>query len=383
MVMIVTTDEQLEELLVKVQERISKLMSVLNDYIYLDSQSTQHFCHIKRNKKTFYNVLRNSSEALLADIDICQNFICKKIYKQNHLASKAFEMNLQGKDYFVYNIQVIFQSIKKQHEDIQRNKQCKIFKRNEYAIGKCLFLHDMLYDVSEFFDDLYKFKQKEYRKRLQEGIIEEGQILFTKQYRQRARKNKLYSSKDILRASNQIKNRYLYKDDIAAVPVVIFQMRQIIELRILEILGIRAIITDDGLLEKITANTFLNMKNFATDVIMPIEVGTLKKIYTWTCVYVHRGLSGEYWLIDFLYSYLIDFTIENAIMKESFVKTLLERISKHTHIKKENIIMMKTRDARVVDDKEFDEIKALINKKGYRKYMDLEKEKLFNRMMMG
>ena len=376
-----TTDEQLEELLLKVQERISKLMSVLNDYIYLDSQSTQHFCHIKRNKKTFYNVLRKSSEALLADIDSCQNFICKKRYKQNHLASKVFEMNLQGKDYFVYNIQVIFQSIKKQHEDIQVNREYKVFKRNEYAIGKCLFFHDMLYDVSEFFDALYQFKQEEYIKWFQEGKIEEGEKLFKEQYRQRAKKNKLYSSKDILRASNQIKNRYLYKDDIAAVPVVIFQMRQIIELRILEILGIRAIVTDNGLLEKITANTFLNMKNFATDVLTPIEAGTLKKIYAWTCVYVHRGLSGEYWLIDFLYSYLIDFTIEDAIMKESFVKTLLERISKHTHIKKENIIMKKTKDARVVNDKEFDEIKALINKKGYRKYMDLEKEKLFNQMM--
>jgi hypothetical protein len=69
-------------------------------------------------------------------------------------------------------------------------------------------------------------------------------------YRQRSSKKKLYSSNDILRASNQIKHRYLYKDDIATVPVVIFQMRQIIELRILEILGIRAIVTDDRLLEK-------------------------------------------------------------------------------------------------------------------------------------
>lgn len=376
--MMVTTDEQLEELLLKMQERISKLKSVLNDYIYLDSQSNQHICCIKRDRRTFYNVLRKSSEALLADIDSCQSFICKKKYENNHLASKVFEMNLQGKEYFVYNIQVIFQSMKKQHEDIQKNKECKLFKRNEYVIGKCLFLHDMLYDVSEFFDVLYQFKQEEYIKWFQEGTIEEGHMLFTMQYRHRAKKNKLYSSKDILRASNQIKNRYLYKDDIAAVPVVIFQMRQIIELRMLEILGIRAIVTDDGLLEKITANTFLNMKNFATDVITPIEVGTLKKIYTWTCIYVHRGLSGEYWLIDFLYSYLIEFTIEDAIMKESFVKTLLERISEHTHIKKENIIMKKTRDVKVVNDKEFDKIKALINKKGYRKYMDLENEKLFN-----
>jgi hypothetical protein len=159
-------------------------------------------------------------------------------------------MNLSGKDYFVCNIQVIFSSIKKQLKDIQRNKECRMFKRNDYVIGKCLFLHDMLYDVSEFFDDLYQYKQVEYVRQFQEGKIEEEQMLFTMKYRQRSSKKKLYSSNDILRASNQIKHRYLYKDDIATVPVVIFQMRQIIELRILEILGIRAIVTDDRLLEK-------------------------------------------------------------------------------------------------------------------------------------
>jgi hypothetical protein len=354
---------------------------VLNDYIYLDSQSIQHICHVKRDRKTFYNVLRKCADALLMDIERCQNLICKKIYTENHLANKVFEMNLSKKDYLVCNIQVIFSSIKKQLEDIQRNKECRMFKRNDYVIGKCLFLHDMLYDVSEFFDDLYQYKQVEYVRQFQEGKIEEGQMLFTMKYRQRSSKNKLYSSNDILRASNQIKNRYLYKDDIATVPVVIFQMRQIIELRILEILGIRAIVTDDGLLKKITANTFLNMKDFATDVIMPIDKGTLNKIYTWTCAYVHRGVSGAYWLIDFLNSYLTDFTIEDAFIKESFANTLMERISDYTHVKKENIIMSKMRAARVVKDMEFDEIKMYIYEKGYRKYMDIEKQKELNQMI--
>jgi len=374
-------DEQLEKLLLKVQEKISQLRCVLNDYIYLDSQSIQHICHVKRDRKTFYNALRKCADALLMDIDSCQNLICKKRYTENHLASKVFEMNLSEKDYFVCNIQVIFSSIKKQHEDIQRNKECRMFKHNDYVIGKCLFLHDMLYDVSEFFDDLYQYKQVEYVRQFQEGKIEEEQMLFTMKYRQRSSKKKLYSSNDILRASNQIKNRYLYKDDIATVPVVIFQMRQIIELRILEILGIRAIVTDDGVLEKITANTFLDMKDFSTDVIMPIDKGTLNKIYTWTCAYVHRGVSGAYWLIDFLYSYLIDFTIEDTFMKESFANTLIERISDYTHVKKENIIMSEMRAARVIKDTEFDEIKAHIYEKGYRKYMDIEKQKELNQMI--
>lgn len=315
------------------------------------------------------------------DIDNCQNLICKKKYTENHLASKVFEMNLQAKDYFICNIQVIFRSIKKQHEDIQRNRDCRKFKNNDYVIGKCLFLYDMLYDVSQFFDELYYFKQTEYMKQLQEGKIEEEQMLFLEIFRQKASKKRLYSSNDILRASNQIKNRYLYKDDTATVPVVIFQMRQIIELRMMEILGIKAIVTDAGLLEKITANTFLDMKDFATDVIMSVDKGTLKKIYAWTCEYVHRGLSGEYWLIDFLYSYLVDFTVEEAIMKESFANNLIERISIHTGIKRENIIMKNTRAASVVSDKEFDEVKTLINTKGYRKYKDIEKQKELNRMM--
>ena len=46
-----------------------------------------------------------------------------------------------------------------------------MFKRNDYVIGKCLFLHDMLYDVLEFFDDLYQYKQVEYVRQFQEGKI--------------------------------------------------------------------------------------------------------------------------------------------------------------------------------------------------------------------
>lgn len=53
--------------------------------------------------------------------------------------------------------------------------------------------------------------------------------------------------------------KYLYKDDNATIPIVIFQLRQIIELRLLEIFGVRAFITDDGVLEKKTANVLLDI----------------------------------------------------------------------------------------------------------------------------
>ena len=60
---------------------------------------------------------------------------------------------------------------------------------------------------------------------------------------------------------------------------------------------------------------------------------------------------------------------------------LIDRVSEYVGIKKENIIMAKTMSARVVSDEEYDEIKTIIRKKGFRKFRNMVKEKEQKQMM--
>ena len=117
-------------------------------------------------------------------------------------------------------------------------------------------MYEMLFDISRFFDLYYQTMQRIYKEYLDEGTIKSEDVLFAEKYRQRMMKNNVYTSNDVLRAAQQVMYKYLYKDDNATIPIVIFQLRQIIELRLLEIFGVRAFITDDGVLEKDSECTF-------------------------------------------------------------------------------------------------------------------------------
>lgn len=373
-------DKKLEQLVVGIQCSLSKVKSILNDYIYLDSPGT-HLCLVKRNRIRFYNALQKEVTILKSQIDEFETNLCKKKYTENHLATKVFDIAISEKDYFVCNIQVINLSLCRVFEEIMKNKDCKLFKRNDYAIGRCIFMYEMLFDISRFFDLYYQTMQRIYKEYLDEGTIKSEDVLFAEKYRQRMMKNNVYTSNDVLRAAQQVMYKYLYKDDNATIPIVIFQLRQIIELRLLEIFGVRAFITDDGVLEKKTANVLLDIDGLDDNVIMPISKGTLKKIYAWTCCYVHRGIAGAYWLIEFLYLYMLDFTIENSVIRVHYMADIKHRISTKTGIPENNIILDKNCAADLVDDIEFEKIKQLVTKKGFKDYLGEKKQKELDFLM--
>lgn len=78
-------DKKLEQLVVEIQCSLSKVKSILNDYIYLDSPGT-HLCLVKRNRIRFYNALQKEVTILKSQIYEFETNICKKNYTENHLA---------------------------------------------------------------------------------------------------------------------------------------------------------------------------------------------------------------------------------------------------------------------------------------------------------
>lgn len=231
-------DKKLEQKLIDVQEQLGCLRGILSDYIYMDSPSRSHVCLVKRSKKSFFGVLEKQINEVEQNIEEISKLICPKIYSDSHLASKVFEVKILYVDYFKCNTQVLIGSIKRQKEKILKNRNISLYKRNELLMGECIYLYEMTFDVSQFFDEMYCWKMARYEELVRENMIEQRQLLFSCQIRQKASKRKALCARDILGASQQIVSRYIYKDDISIVPVAIFQLRQAIEIRLLEILKI-------------------------------------------------------------------------------------------------------------------------------------------------
>ena len=188
---------------------------------------------------------------------------------------------------------------------------------------------------------------------------------------------------EILGASQQIVSRYIYKDDISIVPVAIFQLRQAIEIRLLEILKIGRIQKEDGTPEKITANSFLELPGIDNNIVFPVEISNLKKIYTWTNMFVHLGVCGEYWLLEFAQNYLLDFILCNSVILKSYYDALPEKISGFTGFDIDRIILRRRACVDIIEDKkEFERVKEMIKNKGYTEYKKSEQDKIMKYMEM-
>lgn len=376
-------DKILDQKLIAVQEQLGFLRNILNDYIYMDSPSNSHVCLVKRSKKSFFSLLEKQIIKVEQNIEDISKLICPKVYSDRHLASKVFEIKILYVDYFKCNIQVLIGSIRRQKEKILKNRNISLYKQNELLMGQCIYLYEMTFDVSQFFDEMYCWKMARYKELVMENMIEQEQILFSCPIRHKALKRNVLCARDILGASQQIVSRYIYKDDISIVPVAIFQLRQAIEIRLLEILKIDRIQKEDGTPEKITANSFLELSGLENNIVFPVEISNLKKIYTWTNVFVHLGVCGEYWLLEFAQNYLLDFILCNSAILKSYYDALPEKISEFTGVDVNRIILRRRACVDIIEDeKEFERVKEIIKNKGYAEYKKSEMDKFVKYMEM-
>lgn len=81
-------------------------------------------------------------------------------------------------------------------------------------------------------------------------------------------------------------------------PTAAFLLRQAIELRIKNCLGIYVIYDKSGMPAKITPDTFIDFIYDNNKIIFPIKKSILKKIHSWTNYYIHGGILPELWKIE-------------------------------------------------------------------------------------
>lgn len=111
-------------------------------------------------------------------------------------------------------------------------------------------------------------------------------------------RNRIDSNESYLSAGNMLYN--LYPDSsLSGFNASVFLIRQAIELKVKNCLGINVILDKDGRMKKMTSDKLIDFLYTNDNITLPyIPKSLLKKVHAWTQVFIHGGLVINLWQID-------------------------------------------------------------------------------------
>lgn len=324
-------DKKLEQHIIDFLYEECNLSSIVTDCLNYHANDPNHIALKKRNLLEFKNDFGEASGKCIISLKEISNCLSIKDYSKDHLAAHLFLEELKISDYFIYNARVacccLENSVKQSNKLVCTNE----YMDNPLLRGKLAFLSELLIDLSTFINQLYSWKRSLYESYRTQGKIDansEFGRLFMHVDLPHAIMRKRSSARDILQNVWCSIDRYQFCDNVDAIPVTMFQIRQMIELRLWEIFGIDSIIDDKGDLIKITADKLLSIPGLDQNVDFHAKLSNIKHIHTWTNIYVHAGVSGFHWQIDFAYNYLMDFVLKPAVVDDDYTEMLDEHLNK-------------------------------------------------------
>lgn len=116
----------------------------------------------------------------------------------------------------------------------------------------------------------------------------------------------------------------------------IFSLRQAIELRCKEILGIYSVTNSSNKINKnFMGNRLIQIiKDHQAEIKLPLAMSIVENIYEWSNSYIHAGYKPPIWQVAFAHKISKDFFMPNKIeIKETFYKTLESIINAENAVK--------------------------------------------------
>lgn len=381
----IASDRALEKNLLEFQNCISSLYYVMRDYLNLGLDSANHPVLVKRTKSQFFKAINKQFN----NLEKCIVLLFQKQKKhKNHsnayLIEHIIDATEWSDDYFYLNLHLIEKILNKYQSKIENLKDMSLYKRNELLKGYCGYLSEMSFDVSSFIFEYYNFKHNQYCNYVTENrcIVEDS--CFQQMNMPRSCKTHKSHATDILGVCQSVLNKYFYLDDVHVIPVAVFQLRQIIEIRMLECLGIKGIYKDinfEKLNTRITGNHLLDIPEINDGIIFPVSTSALQKIYGWACGYVHRGLVDNYWMVCFIQEYLVDFVCRPAFMSKSFLDNRRSYIAKSNKINDNCIDLGDTLNIEIINNQDdFEKLKEEIKLKNYETVYKKREEKYMEQL---
>lgn len=358
---------ELKSCIISTRKVLTEVRRIIYDFVYGNNNPSIHICHIERSHEEFVSIFSDKIELLIASIDKINKLISRKKYTDIHLAEQAFFTEYkEPKIYFVFHSQLIEKSLKRQYFRIHPLILDPNSKENDNVIGFLLFLADMIINCSTFYFNLACWKEIDIR--------EYGY----------AAMRKTLTAKEIYWNSLAIARRTVFINDICTVPVSIFQLRQAIELRICEVLGIYSMYNEDNQIIKITSEKLFEVNSIEDNYILPLKKSILLNIHSWTNLYIHKGYVDDLWLIDFALNLVDDFICKNIYVRAEYYNcTYINEISEKIHVPIEKIQRIKNNHNVILiqDNIEFEKCMKSIMKVGYKEYEKKQQEEFEMKLM--
>lgn len=121
-------------------------------------------------------------------------------------------------------------------------------------------------------------------------------------------KRSVASSIEVFNASKMLFHKNILKNtvgDFVIQPASVFMLRQAIELRIKNSLGIDFIVDKKRGFQKITAESFIDFVSSNPDIEFPVKKSIVKKIVNWSNYFIHVGFIPEIWKLEWAH-YIIE-----------------------------------------------------------------------------
>jgi len=206
------------------------------------------------------------------------DFSIKKQYTDEHIAEHIFCNHNISKTICKYHIVAIKQCIKDLEDELLASKKQNIPATEKYIKGKLALLKDIVLDTYELI-----------------GQCEE--VFLQKTATLKLGRRRIFASNEIYNNSKNLLRRHFYYNDITFSSISVFLIRQSIETKVLNSLGIYSIVDENDEAVKFKLESIVEFINQNENIKFPIKKSILLKITKWTNYYIHRGIMHYHWQI--------------------------------------------------------------------------------------
>ena len=231
-----------------------------------------------------------------------QNFNKVKEYGNDHIAEQIFLNKIYNvKEYYKYSIYAIIKTCSRISENI---KWFSDKSESKNILQEIRLFSEILGSTIDFVNS--------------SNLLYNNQKINFGYF-----KTNCVNSTQVYNASQNLfhENLNLKSDSIVAIRnTSIFLIRQSIELRLKNAIGLNYVYHNNGETVKLRHDLLLDfIKCNTTNFTFPTKFSILEKIYKWTNLYIHNGIHNYLWLIDWAYIIL------NPLFKP-FVDDLMKNI---------------------------------------------------------
>jgi len=209
-----------------------------------------------------------------------KDFSITKNYTLEHIAEQIFSESSFDKNRCKMHILAIEFSINELLKELEKifEQDSEISISEHFIKGKLSLLRDIILDINE--------------------LIWQCKEIFLEQPQSRkSGRRRLFDSREVFISSKNLLRRHFYFDDISFSSISVFLIRQSIELKVLNCLGVYSIVDKEDKPQKVKLEKVIEFIEQSDKIEFPVKKSLLLKITKWTNAYVHRGIMHYHWQI--------------------------------------------------------------------------------------